>query len=136
MGLHWLRNREPIAPTDANTDDYELTHERQRIISANFERYRLIAERLLTPWDGERVDSAQRIRDAVRRKPGERYTPENLALFAADWHETEGYPGGQVYELQARYRFKNRTAVYKMRRAAEAAGLLEPQPRRNITRNT
>jgi hypothetical protein len=72
----------------------------------------------------------------MRHKAAETWTLEHLALFAADWEAAKGHPEGRVYYLANLYGLRSRQQVYRARKAAEEAGLMPLEPRRNIRRNT
>jgi hypothetical protein len=114
----------------ADTDEFELTPARWRIISDNFDRYRLMAERRLIPTPAN-IEQARRIRRGMQRRRGEPLTAETLAALVADWRALEGDPRGRMYELADR-RGVHRSTIYRQLRVAADAGLLgrEELPRR------
>ena len=75
-----------------DSEQFELTPQRWRTIADNFDRYRLMAERRLIPTP-ENLERAGRIRRAMRRKPGEPWTDEALALLATEYQALEGTRG-------------------------------------------
>jgi len=113
-----------------DSEEFELTPQRWRTIRDNFDRYRLMAERRLIPTT-QNIEHASRIRRAMRRRPGERWTREALVQLVADYHALEGFPDGRIWELTSIWKI-SRTNVWRALKRAEKEGLIQ-LPRRSAS---
>jgi hypothetical protein len=111
-----------------DTDHFELTAERFRHISDNFDRYRLMAELRLIATD-ENLERSRRVRAAMKRKKGDPWSRESRALLVNDWRVLEGQPG-RMYELERRWKIA-RSNIHRALDQAEDEGLIEPGERQH-----
>lgn len=122
LGVYGFEFGAPVARDSVGGDPAirELTAERLALIWGNFQRYRQLAENLLT-IDHE---AATRTRAGMRRAAGGDITDDYLALLVAEWRRVRSKRGA-MYELAA----SRRTTRFTIRRhlvEAEARGLMQP----------
>ena len=81
-------------------------------------------ELIPTPENRERSSN---IRRAMKRKPGERWTPEALSLLVNDWRALGDAAGkDRSYKLRDMWGVKERSSIVRALERAETLGLLEP----------
>ena len=123
----------PISRADAaelDVDEIDLTMDRQRILWANFSRYRAMAETLLVPTPTN-VEAAARSRAAMRRVRGSALDDDFLFGVVAEWRAYHDQPGAMSEMAAARD--VNRHTLRRWLERAEERGLFpgEPPPTRH-----
>jgi hypothetical protein len=87
--------------------------------------YRLIAT-------DENLERSRQVRRAMKRKKGEPWTRETLALLVEDWRALEKHPGGRMWRLGQLYG-THRSSVHRALERAEREGLMKPGERSGHT---